>query len=403
MFLLIPASCKDRFCGNGVKKEGYFMEQRNKVLETIAKGLNAGGSAILTGYDVGSVLFQKGFQSLKSAAVQVPVVVKSGIEVVKPKEKRVLEREIRDCQKKIEGLYYKIGEASVKHKNIVRAQNSEEVKNLISLVTEHEMEIERIKERIAEIERFEKEEMLKAMPKPLQFNEDMKISVLSLIDIAENEGSFESDAEKEGFIKTARRLISDEPVVRVLAAMELGRIRNRAAAPILTEAEKLNDPDLTKEIMYSLTAIKDPSALPLFREKISDRDIRIRLYSLLALYEFDFTGSIPLIIDSLKDSHPDMRIAAATLLGWKGAKEKEIPPALINALEDSEVRVRMAALDALKTVASKDIEFDVYSSGEELSKEINALKESIETKPKEAPRRKAKAKHRKILKFIEHG
>ncbi|MBI5748630.1 MAG: HEAT repeat domain-containing protein [Nitrospinae bacterium] len=372
------------------------MEQRNKVLETIAKGLNVGGSALVTGYDVGSVLFQKGFESLKSAAVQVPVVVKSGIEAIKPKEKRVLEREIRNYQNKIEGLYYKIGEVSVKHKNIVRAQNSEEVKNLISLVTEHEMEIEKIRERITEIEKVEKEELLKVMPKPPQFNEEMKASILSLIDNAEKDGSFESDTEKNNFIKTARRLISDEPVVRVLAAMELGRIRNRAATSILTEAEKLNDPDFTAEIMYSLTAINDPSALPLFREKIADRDIRIRLYSLLALYEFDFTGSIPLIIDALKDSHSHIRIAAATLLGWKGAKEKEIPPALINALEDSEVRVRMAAFDALKLVTDKDIEFDVYASGEAISEGVKALKESVETKPKAAPRRKPKAMHRKL-------
>ncbi len=368
------------------------MEQRNKVLETIAKGLNAGGSALVTGYDAGSVLFLKGFQSLKSAAVQVPVVVKSGIDAVKPREKRVLERGIRDYRKKIERLCYKIGEESVKHKNIVRAQNSEEVKNLFSLVMEYEKEIERIRERIAEIERCEKEEMLKAMPKPPQFNEEMKASILSLIDNAENEGSFESDTEKESFTKTARRLISDEPVARALAAMELGIIRNRAAAPILAEAEKLNDPGLTKEIMYSLAAIKDPSSLPLFREKISDRDIRIRLYSLLALYEFDFKGSIPLILDALKDSHSDMRIAAAVILGWKGAKEKDITPALINALEDSEVRVRMAALDALKTVTGKDIEFDVYVSGEALLEGIEALRKSIETKPKGAHGKKARHK-----------
>lgn len=372
------------------------MEQKNKVLDVVAKGLNAGGSALVTGYDVGSVLFQKGFESLKSAAVQVPVVVKSGIEAVKPKEKKSLEKGIRDYQKKIEGLYYKIGEVSVKHKDIVRTQKSEDVKNLFSLVTEYEKEIERIRERLAEIEREEKEEAMKAMQKPPRLNEDLKASILLLIDSAESEGSFESDTEKETFMKTARCLISDEPVVRMLAAIKLGRIGNRAATSILTEAEKLNDPDFTAEIIHSLTAINDPSALPLFREKIADRDIRIRFYSLLALYEFDFKGSIPLIIDALKDSYSDMRIAAATLMGWKGAKEKEIVSALINALEDSEVRVRMAALDALKTVTSREIEFNVYSSGEALSRGIEALKESIETKPKAAHRRKPKAMHRKL-------
>src|SRR3989338_2676385 len=372
------------------------MEQRNKVLDVVAKGLNAGGSALVTGYDVGSVLFQKGFESLKSAAEQVPVVVKSGIEVIKPKEKRSLEKGILDYQKKIEGLYYKIGELSVKHKNIGKVQNSEEVKNLISLVTEYEGEIEKIRERITEIEKVEKEELLKGMQKAQKFNEDLKASIMTLIDDTENEGSFESDTEKDTFMKTARRLISDEPVVRVLAAMELGRIGNRAATSILTEAEKLNDPDFTIEIIHSLTAINNPSALPLFREKIADSDIRIRLCSLFALYEFDFKGSIPLIIDALKYSHSHIRIAAATLLGWKGAKEKEIPPALINALEDSEVRVRMAALDALKTITGKEIEFDVHASGEAISEGVKALKESVETKPKAAPRRKPKAMHRKL-------
>ncbi|HBI22911.1 MAG TPA: hypothetical protein DDX84_01570, partial [Nitrospiraceae bacterium] len=208
----------------------------------------------------------------------------------------------------------------------------------------------------------------------------------------ENEGSFESDTEKDTFMKTARRLISDEPVVRVLAAMELGRIGNRAATSILTEAEKLNDPDFTIEIIHSLTAINNPSALPLFREKIADSDIRIRLCSLFALYEFDFKGSIPLIIDALKYSHSHIRIAAATLLGWKGAKEKEIPPALINALEDSEGRVRMAVIDALKTVTDKDIEFDVYASGNALSKSIEDLKKSLMGKSEVKVQRKSKAK-----------
>lgn len=380
------------------------MEQRNKVLDVVAKGLNVGGSALVTGYDVGSVLFQKGFESLKSAAGQVPVVVKSGIEVIKPKEKRSLEKGIRDYQKKIEGLYYKIGEVSVKHKNIIAAQKSEEVKNLISLVTEYEMEIEKIRERIDEIESEEREEALKAVIKPLQFNEDLKASIMTLIDDAEKEGGFESDTEKKNFIKTARRLISDEPVVRMLAAMDLGKIGNRAAVSILTEAEKLNDTDLTKEIMYSLTAIKAPSALPLFREKISDRDIRIRFYSLLALYEFDFKGSIPLIVDALKDRHSDMRIAAATLLGWKGAKEKEIPSALINALEDSEVRVRIAALDALKTVTGKEIEFDVYASGNAVSKNIEDLKKSLMGESEAKVQRKAKAKvRRKVKGEIKEG
>jgi len=368
------------------------MEQRNKVLDVVAKGLNAGGSALVTGYDVGSVLFQKGFESLKSAAEQVPVVVKSGIEVIKPKEKRSLEKGILDYQKKIEGLYYKIGELSVKHKNIGKVQNSEEVKNLISLVTEYEGEIEKIRERITEIEKVEKEELLKGMQKAQKFNEDLKASIMTLIDDTENEGSFESDTEKDTFMKTARRLISDEPVVRVLAAMELGRIGNRAATSILTEAEKLNDPDFTIEIIHSLTAINNPSALPLFREKIADSDIRIRLCSLFALYEFDFKGSIPLIIDALKYSHSHIRIAAATLLGWKGAKEKEIPPALINALEDSEGRVRMAVIDALKTVTDKDIEFDVYASGNALSKSIEDLKKSLMGKSEVKVQRKSKAK-----------
>ncbi|HLA27997.1 MAG TPA: Rho termination factor N-terminal domain-containing protein [Syntrophales bacterium] len=112
------------------------MEQRGVLLRGIARVLNAGGSALLNFYDAAS--------SIKT--------------IVLPGEKGTLRSRLREYERKIERLYFEIGKEVA-----LRADTSEDRTNLsaaaktgVRRVTEHQAEIDNIRQRLQEIEAEEK-------------------------------------------------------------------------------------------------------------------------------------------------------------------------------------------------------------------------------------------------------
>ena len=108
------------------------MEQRGVLLRGIARVLNAGGSALLNAYDA--------VASIKTGVL--------------PGEKGTLKARLREYEKKMERLYYTIGKEVALRDSMV--QTSAVGEAWLKLVAEYRVEIEKIKQRIKEIEEKEK-------------------------------------------------------------------------------------------------------------------------------------------------------------------------------------------------------------------------------------------------------
>ncbi len=388
------------------------MEQKKGLLEGLAKTLNAGGSALVAAYDAGSGFFSSVFKSAKGAATELPSAVKGGISKMLPGDRSRLESKIREYEKKIEGLYCEIGKESSKYAEMEKAMEGEMVKNLLSVVKDYEDEIAKITDQIASIKeeedtihKDEKERKIEPAKRKKESGideqafETLKTAIRNAVDT----GVFETASEREVFERVADYLLSDDLGLRVLSVSALGKMGNEAAAPILFEAVKLGDPYLMAEAVNSLISIGDPTAVALFKENIANPDFWVKQRCLTGLYELAYEESIDLIINALKDGHPDIRITAATFLGWRGATEAV--PALMEAMDDKDARVkkaviaslsnirdaaavsplisaisdrdkevRRAAFNAFKTITGIDFEFDADCSGDELSKSIGYLK-----------------------------
>jgi hypothetical protein len=192
--------------------------------------------------------------------------------------------------------------------------------------------------------------------------------------------------------------------IKTLAAAELGKMGNRAAVPILIEAARFDNPDLTSEVINSLISIGATEAVALFKEKVNDPKYRVRIGCLRGLFKLAGDDeAIPLLTDALRDEHPEVRRSAATFLGWKD--RTDAVPALVQCLSDDDARVRKAAvsalanikddssvppllrvlgdkdleirekaLEAIKLISGEEFAFDVKASGNELNKAINDLR-----------------------------
>ena len=392
--------------------------KRSGVLGGVASVLNAGGSAMVYAYDVTTGVIVR----LLSVAKRAPAmpekafdVVVGGLGIIKPSEIKRLEEKIRGYERKIKVLYYEIGKEGATYSGDESALETEPVKKLMADVRQHEKEIQRLENRIVEIKEQKKAEaMWRKRPKkaaPLAERrekveeEKVKKMVESAIAKAVRHGEFETRSEQEIFDKVANDLLDSEMGIKTLAAAELGKIRNDAAVPILMEAAKFDNPDLTSEIINSLITIGDLRAIPLFKEKATDPKYRVRIGCLRGLYKLaKDEEAMPVLTEALRDEHQEVRRTAATFIGWKDYADAV--PALVQSLRDEDARVRKAAVSAvanikdessvlalIKVLGDKDIEirekafeairvisgeeitFDVHASGKVLTGAINNLRD----------------------------
>jgi len=126
-----------------------------------------------------------------------------------------------------------------------------------------------MKLRLLEIEEEKKALKMKAtlVKKDLKISDEQPLSSLrSAIEKAAQEGEFNSESESEIFKKVANDLLDADMEVKILAAVELGKMKNQAALPILLEALKFDNLSLTSEIKNALRNIDANSAIPLLKE-----------------------------------------------------------------------------------------------------------------------------------------
>ena len=354
-------------------------KERKGVWGFTVKVLNEAGGALVDLYDLGESAVDKIGCKLKKVpdlGKKARKTVSDGIETIRPKGKTTQKSEgngikdkIKEKESKIEGLYREIGKEGVSHTEDGAPLDTDAVKSLISDVKEYEKEIARLKGRIAELDapkdevdsgRFKPEQEAASAEAPEKMVETeerdlpLRAAMAAAIETGLRSDVFEFASEKAKFEKVAADLLDSEIEVKILAVAELGKMKNKAAVPVLAEAVKFEEPHLTLEIVNALIDIGDSSAVKLFKDRAQDPHYRVRVACLRGLYKLAAENdeeATQMLNNALQDEHPDVRKSGATFLGWKG--NEAAVPALVQGLKDEDERVTKAALSALATIRDK--------------------------------------------------
>ena len=391
-------------------------QERSGFMSGVAKVLNAGGSAAVYTYDATAGALKqvvKAAQKAPALPQKAAGVLTAGLGVVKPREVKEVEARINEYEKKIKTLYFEIGKEGAKYSADENPLETEEVQKLITDVREHEKEIQRLETRIDEIKEQKKEKKKKKRGKVIRFAkkpskatvDQVRKQVESAIDKAVKQGEFDNRSDREIFGKVAHDLLDTEMEIKILAAGELGKIKNKAGIPILLEALNFGDADLDIDIINSLIAIDDERAIPVFKEKVSDARFRVRIGCLRGLYKLaDDQEATPFLMEALRDENAEVRRTAVTFIGWKDYDDAV--PALVQCLRDDKTRVRKAAVSALanlkdessvlplikmladknleirqkayeavQVISGKEITFDVNAAGKQLKDDVAKLRD----------------------------
>lgn len=387
--------------------------KRSGFLGFAVRVLNEAGGAIVDIYDLSSKSIGMASSTLKKAPV-LPEKIKamlSGRGIVKPVETNRIKAKIKKKEKKIDELYCEIGKEGAKHVDSDPEEplETEAVKRLISDVREYEKDIQRLQTRITELEEEKKEApMQKASRREAKRTKEKEVpaalAVRLAIKNALRQGVFESGSDRAVFEKAANDLLDKDIEVKILAATELAKMKNKAVVPILIEAIKFDDPYLVSEAINALINIGDLRAVPLFKEKATDSHHRVRVACLRGLYKLaeDDDDVVPFLVDALKDEHPDVRKTAVTFIGWKenvdtvsgivqclrddddrvckaavsalaNMKDEAAVLPLIRTLENKNLEIKKKALEAIKMITGEEVAFDFQASGDALTEAIDNL------------------------------
>jgi HEAT repeat protein len=154
-----------------------------------------------------------------------------------------------------------------------------------------------------------------------------------------------------------RRALQDAaaaPARRKAALKAAAILGARAVESIPDVAAALEDPQFSPEAGVALSFMGSPAVAPL-RDALQSDEPAVRREALRALGKLRERASIdpqivvPLLLESLKDSDPQVRKVAATYLGIVRDRPQEAVAGLIEALQDQQPDVRQAAALALSS------------------------------------------------------
>jgi len=382
-------------------------KKRTGFLGGLAAVMNAGGRALVyvcettsnAAGNVASVAKQASNAPLKAAGLLTRT------------EAKKLEQKIQDYEKKIKLRYYEIGKESAHSQNLESTLQKESIQKLIADVRDYEKEVQQLKDQIAEL-KVEKKKPAPAAPKQAPEEtatfapvdpEQAERTLKAVVDKAIRKGSFQNASAKAIFKKVAEDLLDHDVEVRMLAAAELGKTGNPAAAPVLMAVARQGEPELAAEAINALIALGDPAALGLFKEMAGHPKYRVRMGCLRGIYKMaEDEDAGQLLIAALRDEHAEVRRSAVSFLGWKdypdaapslvqclrdedgnvrkGAvaaltnlKDLNSVLPLIKVLNDKNLDIREKGLDAIRTITGESVAFDVNAPDSVLDVAINSL------------------------------
>jgi len=386
------------------------MSSRSIVLKGMAAALNAGGRAVAFALDKTSGAVE-GVCSVAGKLGELPGLGRkaaaSGAGLFSRGKAREYDKQIREYEKQIKLRYVAIGKQSVHGQDPESTLEKESIQKLIADIREYEAEIERLKSQKNEAStsprkaRPQAERPAAAKAGAGRIEKTTVADLRAVIDRTAKKAVFDSPSQQATFRKIAEDLLDEELEIRMLAAAELGKSGMPAAVVALLAAARLDDPELTTEIINALINLGDARALDLFTEFAAHPAYRVRMACLRGLYKLgDEDTAAPMLIAALRDEHPEVRRTGVTFLGWKDYPDAV--PALVQCLrdEDDSVRkgavsalanlndpnavlplikllgdnvleIREKALEAVRGISGEDLAFDVTASGAALEAAIN--------------------------------
>lgn len=137
--------------------------------------------------------------------------------------------------------------------------------------------------------------------------------------------------------------------IRKIAAEALGRIKDERAIESLLQALHDPQPEVSTDAARALIRIGGSSRTRLF-EKLSDPDPQVRQVVVSTLRYVQDNAVIPLLIEALGNSAPEVRSIAAQSLGNFHNRQAVMDaiPALVATLQDEDFNVAWAAATALR-------------------------------------------------------
>nr|MBF0220750.1 HEAT repeat domain-containing protein [Desulfobulbaceae bacterium] len=405
---------------------GSNEKKRSAVLRGIASVLNTCGNAVVVSFDAGAKLtgsFGNTFKKLSGMPFRKK---SSATSEAYQRECDTLLKSIKDYEQKIKSVYYEIGKASARLTETdgdeAQISNSGTVKELLEKIHGYENSVKKMRGRIAGLEEERAAEearkkeddgyrratlMAGRARKGKQRGDASQLTadINNAIKEALIHGTFETASDRAVFDNVATDLLDKEAEIQMLAAAELGKMKNIAAVPVLHAAIGMAEGHLATEIVNALISLGDPSSVDVLRQSARDTSARVRITSLRGLYKLapEDKDVRQQIIDSLSDINPEVRKTGATLLGW--LDESKAVPALIQCLTDEDERVRKAvvsalanirdtasmlpiirqlrddstevrkkALDAIKVISGQEVAFDLSAKGDELLEIIDSMK-----------------------------
>ena len=266
------------------------------MLGLVARSLNACGSAVLFSYDTCSSSLEKVYDLSKKTSSASINLFRSPKRIISPQKTTQLIKKIKMCVHNLNNLYRKLGRRVMEATDPDHPFASEEMQSLLAEVKDFKSKVELLKERLVALEGRERANLLlkkelkayarhsaKTAKRYGKGEPEIQEAVAHAITDAEAQVAFVSESDRITFRTVAGDLLEQDMEIKVLAAVELGRMRCGAAVNVLKEALKYDDPRLTLEIVRSLLAIGDKSALPALIDLLGDKSREVREKALAAI------------------------------------------------------------------------------------------------------------------------
>ena len=332
-------------------------KERTGFSGAVATTINYTGMGLVYAYDYTALAF-KGLFKLAKKTTKIKKLFTTSDGDKRLDEYQHIQNRIDKYENRIKSLYYEIGRLGAQNADEQKPIDNDDIKKLLDDVKDYEKEIKRLDNRLSEIREgksiHEQSQKDKAQPDTKEKSEqenydDLFKHLQSIIDTQIKKEKFETQSEHEIFSKVANDLLDQDPEIQVLAAAELGKMAHPGAIPILMEATKLNQPELTNEIINALIRFKDERSVLVFKNEMTNPRFSVRIGCIRGIYKLGEDHDIVTILsEALRDKHSEVRRTAATFLGWRD--KSDVVPALVQCLKDENESVRRATVDALSNI-----------------------------------------------------
>jgi HEAT repeat protein/S1-C subfamily serine protease len=151
-----------------------------------------------------------------------------------------------------------------------------------------------------------------------------------------------------------------DPRIRSYAAAAAGKLGPEASSvmPVLVQVARDGNVEVRQNATRALgkmgTDAKD-TVLPVLMDNLkdSDRDVRVAAAQGLTSLEALGVGELPLLINLLKHQDSEARVCAAHALGQLGDKAKKAVPVLVEAFQRTDPALRSATVEALAKIGGE--------------------------------------------------